>query len=124
MNSNKNGLLELLRRVSQAHMQRPKRHEETLSLTLEAEELFCRMDQELIGSRNYAGFAWFWHDRFRPVLGNASSSERVAAHDTLIAAGLALDGDSDAHGVLISLAVTGSRDQHAVTDQAVGDTCP
>jgi hypothetical protein len=70
-------------------------------LTHEQYTRLLAVDEEWLGSEHYMGLAWFWNYEYRFHLRDASALKRVEVHDTLLATGLPLDGESPEHLAII-----------------------
>ena len=58
-------------------------------------------DKERVGTMRYQGVAWFWNYEFRHYLRDADRWARVRVHNAFLRAGLAVDGDSEAHWQIV-----------------------
>ena len=66
-----------------------------IPLTLRAFEALLTMDEKLVGTADYMGIKHWWGQRCKQMLRAATPTERKAAHDAIIRAGLTLDSDCD-----------------------------
>ncbi len=74
---------------------------DTDSLTWAATDALLSLDARFIGTPDYMGMAYFWAYEYRYPMRGASYGERRRVHAALLAAGLAVDGESDAHTAII-----------------------
>jgi hypothetical protein len=80
-----------------------------LPLTLEAFEKVLALDETLVGTEDYMGVAYWWDFEYKYFLRDATHTERKKAHDTILAAGLPLDGESVEHDQIIAWATNNGR---------------
>lgn len=66
-------------------------------LTTEAYHSLNSLDKTLVGTDDYMGVAFWWSYEYRHLLRDARPTQRKRAHDKLLAAGLAIDGESEQH---------------------------
>lgn len=59
------------------------------------------LDETLIGTADYMGIAFFWSYAYRHTMRDLSAAQRKTVHDRFRKAGLALDGESDAHASIV-----------------------
>ena len=59
------------------------------------------LDETLIGTPDYMGFAYFWSFEFRHFLRDATTSQRCRVHDLFLASGLEIGGQTDAHWEIV-----------------------
>ena len=77
------------------------RQRTSLYLTSDAYQRIRSADAEWVGTENYMGLAYFWAYEYRYPMRDASAYDLVRVHDAFLAAGLELDGESDAHAEII-----------------------
>lgn len=70
-------------------------------LTTEAYHALNGLDKTLVGTADYMGVAFFWSYEYRHLLRDARPTQRKRAHDKLLEAGLAVDGESEQHMEII-----------------------
>jgi len=73
-----------------------------VSITCDAYLALIKLDKSLIGTRNYMGFAAFWHYDYRHYLRGASTAHRVKVHHKLSVAGLPPCGTGPEYDRIIS----------------------
>lgn len=71
------------------------------SVTAEAFDKLIKLDTKQIGTSDYMGIAYFWNYEYRHYLRDASFATRKKIHSKMLRAGLAVDGESDAHQQII-----------------------
>jgi hypothetical protein len=60
-----------------------------------------KADEARVGTPEYQGLAYFWAYDYRHYLRDCGNARRREVHTQLLAAGLPLDGVSDAHAKII-----------------------
>ncbi len=80
------------------------RFSQSLPLTTNSYALLQSLDENLVGTPDYLGIAFFWNYEYRHSLRGASAGVRKTVHDKLLATGLALNGSSDQHKKIIDKA--------------------
>lgn len=73
----------------------------SLPLTTRAFAGLLCLDKGLVGTPDYLGIAYFWGQEYKFYLREATPKQRKTVHDLLLAAGLALDGDSPEHEAIV-----------------------
>ena len=73
----------------------------------EAYQLIHTLDRTFIGTADYMGLAYFWAYEYRYPMRDCTIDERRRVHHGFMEAGLALDGESEAHERIIDLVVDG-----------------
>ncbi len=56
-----------------------------------------KLDDTFIGTEDYMGIAFFWHQEYKHLLHRATAVQRKTVHDGWLKAGLKLDQVSDKH---------------------------
>lgn len=74
----------------------------TNALTHTATSLLLTLDAGFVGTDDYMGLAYFWAYEYRYSLRDMSYAQRRRTHRALLAAGLPVDGESDAHAAIIA----------------------
>jgi hypothetical protein len=77
-----------------------------LPLTHRAYIAVAALDEGLVGTPDYLGLAYWWSHEYKYTLRDATPTQRKAAHDAILAAGLDLDGVSKQHEAIITKACT------------------
>ena len=70
-------------------------------LTFRAFSGLLALDHGLVGTPDYLGVAYFWGQEYKFYLREATPKQRKTVHDLLLAAGLALDGESPEHEAIV-----------------------
>lgn len=78
----------------------------SLPLTHRAFIAVNALDEGLVGTPDYLGLAYWWNHEYKYTLRDATPTQRKAAHDAILAAGLDLDGVSKQHEAIITKACT------------------
>lgn len=73
---------------------------------MNASMMLLELDQQLTGTEDYMGMAYFWNYEYRHYLRDATHSQRRRIHKLLLAEGLEVDGESKRHLEII-LKITG-----------------
>lgn len=74
----------------------------TNALSSTATKLLLTLDAGFVGTDDYMGLAYFWAYEYRYPMRDVSYARRRRTHRALLAAGLAVDGESSAHAAIIA----------------------
>lgn len=80
-----------------------------IPLTLRSFEALMTMDEKLVGTADYMGIAYWWGQRCKQMLREATPTERKATHDAIIRAGLPLDSDCDEVAEIVTMRCSKAR---------------
>lgn len=80
-------------------------------------------DQKNIGTQRYKGIAFFgWNKAYKHKLRQATPEQRQAIHNSLLAAGLSLDGKSNQHRNIIGTVTSKTVEKPSVEDMEIVST--
>lgn len=83
---------------------------DTNDITWPATDALLHLDASFIGTPDYMGVAYFWAYEYRRPMRGLSYADRRRVHHDLLAAGLVVDGESDAHEAIIGRSLSAAFD--------------
>ena len=63
---------------------------------------FFQKDMESIGTKNYKGYGYFWHFKYRHSLRDTTPNIRRKIHNAMLSQGLPLNGQTSEHDAIVN----------------------